>query len=364
MASRSILNRLIHIAPNRALLQSNSSYARPMTARHLHSQGQTADVVSEQASFKIRMDDQEAKVDLNPFAKPSADKQKAFISDLVPPLKRSFNLAAYVNTSETLQQLVKIGVSLYDIENINLEAAKHLVMLDFQRDCMPYLKFLVDNGLKPKKLGRFISEFPTIFKVPLADLETRIKYLKLKKFSKVQIASALNMSSRILAENIKSLDYKLGEFQVEFKLPARLVRSIVSKYPPVISLPEEQYKLVNFTLTQEFGFKPWEIHTILEEQPQVLDILRPVLIERLDLVHNTVALSHRTILKYPKLITGPKFDIRHRFLYLQRLKRNQFNPELPLYVPPSALYNGSDEKFCKLYAKTSVDDYKLFLQSL
>lgn len=360
---RFLLGCLLHVA-SRKVIQQNARCIKPVAIRYLHSHERTSDLVDLHANFGTRMDDQGEKIDLDPFSKASDDTQKSFIAHLNPPLKKSFNLAAYVNSSKTLQELIKIGVSLYDIENIDINAARKLVLLDFEQDCVPYLRFLVDNGLKPKNLGRFISEFPTIFHMPLGDLEIRIKYLKAKRFSKLQIAQALNRSSRIITENVKTLDYKLGEFQVEFDLPAQLVREIASKYPPIISLPEEQYKLVNFTLAQEFGFRKREIHGILEAQPKLLDMLRPVIIERLDLVHNIVGLSHETIVRFPKLITGPKFDIRHRFMYLKKLKRNQFDPKLPLYVSPSALYSGSDEKFCKIHAKTCVNDYKLFLRSL
>jgi mTERF domain-containing protein len=299
---------------------------------------------------------------LNPLSKLDTTK-KEFIEDLVPPLKKSFNLASYVNSSETLQELIKLGVSLFDIENTNPKAAKQLVLLDYEKDCVPYIRFLVDHGLKEKNIGRFISEYPNIFQVPIDDLSVRIKYLSTKGFTKIQISRALNRSCHILAHDIKTLDHKLGEFQIEFQMPAKVIRDIVSKYPPVIALPNGQYKMINFTLTEEFGFKIAEVHLLLKEQPKILDILRSVLIERLDLVHNTIGLSHEAICKFPKLLTGPTIEIRHRFEYLERLKRNQFNPNKPLYVPPSCLYSLSDEKFCKIYAKTSLEDYKLFLKN-
>lgn len=302
---------------------------------------------------------------LEPFSTDIATNDEAlnFIENLKPPLKRSFNLAAYANSSETLQELVKLGVSLYDIENTNIEAARKLVLLDFKADCLPYIKLLVSNGLKPKNIGRFISEYPDIFQVPLNDLKVRLRYYELKGFKKKQISRALNRSSHIISRSIKTLDYKLGEFQIEFKLPARLIREIVSKHPPVISLPSGQYKMINFTLSQEFGFTTQEIHTLLLEQPTILDILRPVLIDRLELVHNTIGLSHETICKFPKLLTGPVLEIKHRFAYLKKLNRNQFNPNEPLYVPPNALYSVDDEKFCQDFAKTSLDDFKLFLRN-
>lgn len=300
---------------------------------------------------------------LNPFGKVDQN-QISFLEQLRPPTKRSFNLAAYVNESVTLQELIKLGVSLYDIENVNYDAAKKLVLLDFQRDCVPYIKFLVDNGLKERNLGRFISEFPSIFQQHLDDLQTRINYYESKGFSKKLIATALNKSSRFIVHETKYIDHKLGRLQVTFCLSADRIRTMVSSHPEIISLPPEQYELVNFCMHEEFGFNSYEMRRILCKQPQVLDIIRPVLIERLELIHNTIGLSHRTIAKFPRLITGPRMDIKYRAAYLSKLKRDQYNPELPLYVPPSALYQDSDCKFCKKYAKTSMEDYKLFIKDM
>jgi len=298
---------------------------------------------------------------LDPFA--PANSNQEYLADLSVPLKRSFNLAAYVNRSRTLQELLKIGVSLYDIEHHDSQAAKNLILLDFERDCVPHIKFLVDNGLKSSALGRFISEFPNIFNEHLDDLQIRINYLESKGFTKSMIARALNNSHHIIAHRTKTLDFKLGELQIEFSLTAKVLREMVVKHPDIVAIPCTQYKLINFTLTEEFGFDTSEIHMILRAQPQIIDIVRPILIDRLDLIHNSIGLSHETIAKFPELITGPIMNIRHRAKYLRKLKRNQFNPNLPLYVPPPALCRGSDEEFCSKYCKTSLEDYKLFLRS-
>lgn len=304
----------------------------------------------------------ESRLILNPFEEVN-EANKTYLEQLRPPPKRSFNLAAYVNISKTLQELLKLGVSLYDIENFNNAAAALLLKLDFQKDCAPYVKFLVDVGVKKKNLGRFITEFPMIFKEHLDDLQVRINYLESKGFTDEMIAKMLNRSAMPLSMPTKTFDYKLGSLQIEFNLPAPILRNMVIMHPQIVCLPVGQYKLVRFTLDKEFGFTTSEIHKILEVQPKVLDIPRPDLFERLDRIHNIIGLTHKTISEFPKLITGPQMDIERRFNYLKVLKRNQFNPTKPLYVPPPALYNTSDEEFCTKYAKTSVDDYELFLRS-
>lgn len=299
---------------------------------------------------------------LNPFSTIN-EEQKYFLDELKPPVKRSFNLAAYVNESRTLQELIKLGVSLYDIENTNYSAARYYTTLDFEKDCVEHIKFLTKYGLKKRNLGRFISEFPMLFSEYIDDLQTRINYLESKGFNKKMISSAINTSAVILSLPTKSLDFKLGQMQIEFRLPAYILRKIVVKHPQTVLHPVGQLRLTNFVLTEEFGFKLEEVHKLLEAEPKLMDIIRPVLIDRLDLIHNSIGLRHESIVKFPGLITGPRLDIKHRSDYLKTLKRDQYEPSKPLYVPPSALYEVSDEEFCTKYAKTDLDDYKLFLKS-
>lgn len=299
----------------------------------------------------------------DPFQPVVADKTP-ILNTIAPSVKKSYNFAAYVNESRTLQELLKLGVSLYDIENVHPKAANYILKLDFERDCVEHIKFLVANGLKERNLGRFITEFPFVFRTDIEDLQVRLDYLKFKNFTKSQIKKALNRSAHTICHKSKTIDHQLGLIQIEFNLPANSIRSMFTSYPPIISLPKEQYSLTNFVLSEEFGFVHGEILDILGMQPKILQIPRAYLIERLELIHNDLKFSHHTIARHPKLITGPKLDILHRAGYLKKLKRDQYDPRLPLYVNPKALYKISDRVFCRMCAKTSLDDYRLYVKTL
>ena len=75
-------------------------------------------------------------------------------------------------------------------------------------------------------------------------------------------------------------------------------------------------------------------------------------------------MTYETLVEFPKLFTCPIEEVTWRFCYLGKLMRAQLDPTLPLYVPPSALYECDDEKFCLKYAKTSLEDYKFYLRSI
>lgn len=108
------------------------------------------------------------------------------ISHVAPYLKPSFNFAAYVNKSETLQKLVHLGVELYKLEK-KPDIAQFILQLDFERDLKKHIIFLTDLGLQTEDLGKFITKNPLIFKEDLDNLEVRINYLKYKKFNNEMI---------------------------------------------------------------------------------------------------------------------------------------------------------------------------------
>jgi len=87
-----------------------------------------------------------------------------FINHIRPSLKKSFNLAAYVNSSDTLQQLVKLNVDLSKIDK-HVDLASHIVRADFKTDIEPYVLFLLDNGVKIDEVHAVLNINPFILMV-------------------------------------------------------------------------------------------------------------------------------------------------------------------------------------------------------
>lgn len=321
-------------------------------------------IARKQQSLKSSHDELEEYVEVkkNPFSPVTSD-HKSFLEELRPPVKRSFNLAAHVNQSKSLQKLVSLGVSLYDVENVYPSVVTTIMSLDFDKDCMPAIRFLLENGVKDDRLGYLISDNPLIFFKSLDELQCDIDYLKSKNFTKKLLAQLLNNSTRILTMSPVELDNKLGVLQIEFNMIAQDLRKMLANRPTILLPTTMHYKVTKITLKEEFGFEEGEMRYILLKQPSILELHRSTLIERLDLLHNTIGLSHETIARTPKLITAPRLDVEYRALYLKKLKRDQFDSKQPLYVPPEALFQPSDEEFCSKYAKTDVNDYKLFIKS-
>ena len=131
--------------------------------------------------------------------------------------KKSRNLAAYVNESTVLSNLVKLGVNLSVVEK-DVDVATHLVKADYDTDIAPYLLFLHGVGVPDAHLSEFITKNPSIFLESLENLQIRIDYLQSKKFSREAIARIVTKAPTLLSKSVKEVDAQLGYLQKEFHL--------------------------------------------------------------------------------------------------------------------------------------------------
>lgn len=163
-----------------------------------------------------------------------------FIDDLRSPLPISFNLAAYVNDSETLIKLVQLGVDLSKFD-IDPKKAKYILNLDFEKDIKGHIQFLHDHGVASDVLGKFITKNPFIFQEDIENLEIRINYFKSKKFSSDAIAKIITGNPFILSTTTKNVDSCLGFLQTQFSLTGDEVRSIITKGPKLVTYKREKF---------------------------------------------------------------------------------------------------------------------------
>lgn len=116
----------------------------------------------------------------------------ADLSDVVPNYSQSFNLAAYVNNSDILKNLMSLNVNLAKIEKKPYIVEK-ILKLDFDRDIKNHIFFLKDY-VDNESIGSFITKNPLILCEAIIDLEVRINYLQSKHFT-------CNGIRRIIAKN-------------------------------------------------------------------------------------------------------------------------------------------------------------------
>uniref|UniRef100_A0A1B0B7Y4 Transcription termination factor 3, mitochondrial n=1 Tax=Glossina palpalis gambiensis TaxID=67801 RepID=A0A1B0B7Y4_9MUSC len=288
--------------------------------------------------------------------------QKAPEEDNSGSLLPTYNLAAYVNKSDTLQQFLKLGVDLSHIER-KKGLPEFVLRLSFEDDVKPYLLFLKDQNVPAERLGEFITKNPLIFKVNLDDLQTRVNYLDAKRFSKAQIERILTSNPYWLMFSTRRIDCRLGYFQKEFRLAGADVRVLASKLPKLITYNMGHIQKATFSIREEMGFDKDEIKCLLLAKPR-LWILKPDdLVERFAYVHQEMNLSHQFILKVPQVLTSREFRLRERHEFLKKLGRAQYDPKKDLYISPKSLIEGSNYYFVRNIAKSDMETFELFLKT-
>lgn len=180
----------------------------------------------------------------------------------------SFNLAAYVNKSESLTKFVELGVDLSKIEK-RKGLAQFILKLDFERDVKEHLTLLHDLGLPADRFGEFLTKNPLIFKETINDLETRIYYLQSKKYSIEQIRTIVEKNPFWLMFSTRRIDGRLGYFQRNFSLDGDDIRFLSIKQPNLITYNMEHIQKSTFSVKEEMGFDKDEIKCLLLSKPKL-----------------------------------------------------------------------------------------------
>lgn len=189
--------------------------------------------------------------------------------DVETNIAPTFNFAAYVSRSQTLQQLLKLGVNLYKIERKN-GLMEYLLPLDFERDMKPHLLFLTNQvGVSPDCLGNMLTKNPTIFSQNLEDLQTRINYLESKRFTADEIRSIVERNPFWLMFSTKRIDTRLGFFQKEFQLKGNQIRQLAVIAPRLITGEMEAIRESTFSIREEMCLEKCEVQDLLLKQPRL-----------------------------------------------------------------------------------------------
>lgn len=226
----------------------------------------------ESAEFQIDWDDEmqaiyedEKQENSRSVLAPVEDESKYYAE---PMLRPSFHLAGYVQKSKTLQQLMKLGVSINYIER--KERHHFAIRLDFERDVEGHIRFLTENvGVDISEIGNILTKNIYILKSSIDDLQTRVNYLMLKRFSLENIARIVTKNPYWLSFSTRRIDRRLGYFQNEFRLTGKQVRALTLEYPRIITANLDQVKESTFSIREECCFEKFESRELLLKCPQL-----------------------------------------------------------------------------------------------
>ena len=127
----------------------------------------------------------------------------------------------------------------------------------------------------------------------------------------------------------------------------------------------EQVENNQMDLKHAMGFTDVEVRKILLTTPKVfMEKDSETIQERFDVLHNEIGYSHELITKLPQCLLGDTLAMKARLKFLQKLGRDQFNPEKPNYVNPEVFATSTDVIFCSKIAKVPVELFNKFQQTI
>ncbi|XP_023648804.2 transcription termination factor 3, mitochondrial isoform X1 [Paramormyrops kingsleyae] len=275
----------------------------------------------------------------------------------------SVSLGDYVDQSETLQQLLKLGVNLSKLEQ-RPNVGSMLLRLDFQADVKDRLLFLKDVGVEDSRLGAFITRNPFILTEGLENLRARSAYLRSKKFSRVSVATMVSKAPYLLNFSIERLDNRLNFYQQTLGLSTEKTRTLLVRLPGLLCRSLEPVKENLKVCELELGFRPNEIQHIVTAVPKVLTANKKKLTEIFNYIHNTMGIPHSLIIKFPQVFNSRLLRIKERHLFLRYLEMAQYDPAKPNYISLHCLISLPDRVFCSDVAKATLEDFELFQKTL
>ncbi|CAG9864465.1 unnamed protein product [Phyllotreta striolata] len=268
----------------------------------------------------------------------------------------------YVNKSDILQQLLKLGVELYKLEK-DPEGMKFILTLKFE-DIKDTIIFLKELGVETQQIGYIITKNPLLLKESLDDLKVRINYLQYKKFTPEMITRIIENNPVWLTHSTKEIDDRLGFFQKTFSLTANNVRALATQCPRLITYQMDKVKLNLFVLKEEMGFNDVEIKKILLNKPNLFKNSQVRLLKTFEYLHNTMKIPLETIVREPEVLSCREKRLKERHSFLAKLGRDQYDPKQPNYVALTTLIKEDDVVFSTEVAKSSVQTFNNFLKSI
>ncbi|XP_076272945.1 mitochondrial transcription termination factor 3 [Rhynchophorus ferrugineus] len=327
--------------------------------------------VSQLASLKEKYPDIDKNIEITDSLEVQRDQNKPSllepltedISHISSYLKPTYNVAAYANKSETIQQLVKLGVNIAAIEKKKPEAVTDILKLSFD-DIKGHIIFFNQLGLDNSQISYLITNNPYIFRETLDNLDVRITYLKFKQFTNDMVSRIVGRNPFWLSYRTQEIDDKLGFFQKTFHLSGKEVRQIAVAQPKLITFDQEKIKVNIFALKEEMCFSPSDLKEILLKKPKLYMNGQRRLLDSFEYLHNTMKVSLEQIVENPEILTYRKKRLRERHLFLVKLGRDQFDSRKPNYVALTTMVKNDDGTFATEVAKSSVNMYNNFLKSL
>ncbi|VDD75060.1 unnamed protein product [Mesocestoides corti] len=286
------------------------------------------------------------------------------INQLYPRLPDSGNLAALVAHNDCLKKLVRLGVDLSRIES-EPGVANLLVKTDFNVSVAPKLWLFADFGFELPLVARIFTRVPkTIIKVSTEEISSRLKYFTDRGFGAKDVIHMVSDQPQILALTSVEVDRRLGTLMNTFHLNADQVRHIAKEAPKCIVQETKSTKDVFVVLTKMMGFPVATARQMVNDFPPIVMSSNRVLSTNVFHLHKRLELEFDLIALCPRALCAPPRILKERTNFLKLCGLFQPDGRRPLYTPLDAIVQGSDEDFCRRFARGNEDLFNDYLRTL
>jgi len=274
---------------------------------------------------------------------------------LCPPLMPTFDVAAYANKSRTVQRLAALGVQVHKF-NRDYRKLRLVLGKDFEEDIQPCVAFLESVGLDSAQVSSFLTHNPLVLGEPLETLDTRVQYLRDKKFSPQAVVDILTAFPQWLSYSIKEVDTNLGFFHKEFLLTGDQTRTLATNLPRFVFYERIKIYKKYHLLGDEFSLSKEQRSELLVNYPAVFMIGEENLQMKFRLF-DKMGLSPAAIVANAPMVLTSLHNLALRHYFLKSLGRAVYDPREPGYVSPTLLGLETDQVFASRLARSSLHRY-------
>jgi len=280
------------------------------------------------------------------------------------PVTHARSIAAYVNHSKVLQNLLHLEVDLLEVDT-KTKLSRHLVRLDWEKDVFPKLAWLVKGiGVDRETLGKYLTRNPFFLIQNLDDMKTRVAYLQSKKFTRKQISKIVTENRYWLNTDVKTTDARLGWLQRQFRLTGNEVRTLIVKEPRILYFGLGPLQRIVLLFNKELAFPPGAVKKMIMTDPRLFMMDYDHIVASYNYFALVMDIPNSRLVEYPVALRCSVSMIRKRHEFLKKVNKAVYDPELPGYVSLEKLLQPSDKIFAEKVAGIKAEFYDRFLKTL
>lgn len=124
-------------------------------------------------------------------------------------------------------------------------------------------------GFKNEEIGKYLTRNPFFLLQDVNDMQTRLNYLEMKKFTKAEKKKIVEVYRYWLNCNVQLIDSRLGWLQQQFKMSAKATREVIVKEPRIVMFGTGPLERLVKMFTKELNFTPNQLKELVLKDPRL-----------------------------------------------------------------------------------------------